>query len=42
MAKLAIGVDLGGTKIATCLMDKGGRIVKKLSVPPSQRKVPMR
>ena len=40
MAKLAIGVDLGGTKIATCLMDKGGRIVKKLSVPTQSKEGP--
>ena len=32
MEKLAIGLDLGGTKIATCLMDREGNIVEKLTV----------
>ncbi|NLZ54617.1 MAG: ROK family protein [Thermoanaerobacteraceae bacterium] len=33
MAGFVIGLDLGGTKIATCLMDKSGSIVKKVTVP---------
>jgi len=33
VAELAIGLDLGGTKIAACLMDKSGQIVMKTTFP---------
>jgi len=33
MAKLAVGLDLGGTKIAACLMDKNGCTVQKKALP---------
>lgn len=33
MAKFVIGLDLGGTKIATCVMDAEGEIIKKITLP---------
>jgi glucokinase len=33
MTRYVVGIDLGGTKIATCLMDEEGCIVKKIILP---------
>jgi glucokinase len=33
MTRYVVGIDLGGTKIATCLLDKEGYIVKKVTLP---------
>jgi len=40
MARLVIGLDLGGTKIATCLMDKSGSIINKVTVPTLAKEGP--
>jgi len=33
-----IGIDIGGTKINTVLMDKKGKLIKKLKVKTKKRK----
>ncbi len=40
MAKYVIGVDFGGTKIATCLMNEKGSVVKQISLPTLASKGP--
>lgn len=33
MERYVIGIDLGGSKIATCIIDKKGKILKKITIP---------
>ncbi|TYP49786.1 ROK family protein [Thermosediminibacter litoriperuensis] len=40
MKKIAVGIDLGGTKIATCAMDEAGNLLEKTELPTLAKEGP--